>query len=74
MSICFAFLTQISDRRVLSAPRGATGRFTGIFGVVEAGNLKFRVNPVQTGLVHAANVDLFRIFDPDLRSAPIGSS
>ena len=51
MSICFAFLTQISDRLQLEALEGDTGRFPGIFGVGDAGNLKFQVNPVQTGLV-----------------------
>jgi len=53
----FAFLTQISDQHPLAAPGGAAGRFPGIFGVGDAGNLKFQVNPVQTGLVHPANVD-----------------
>ena len=74
MSVLFAFLTQISDRRLLAAPEGAAGRFAGIFGVGDDENLKFQVNPVQTGVVHAANVDLFRVFDPDLRSARIVSS
>ena len=70
----FAFLTLISDEHPLVAPRGATGRFSGVSGVGDAGNRKCRVNPVQTGIAHPANVDFSRVLDPDLRSAPIGFS
>jgi len=66
MSIFLAFLTQISDRRVLTAPRGAAGRFLGISGVGDAGNPKFQVNPVRTGLALPANVDFSRVLNPDL--------
>ena len=55
----FAFLTQISDRHLLAALRRATGSYPSICGVGDAGNRKFQMNLVQTGLVHAANVHFF---------------
>ena len=66
-------MIQISDQRLSTASRGVAGRFSGISGVGDAGNLKCRVNPVQVGLVHPANVDVSRVLDPDLRSAPVDS-
>jgi len=67
MSIFLVFLTQISDRRILKVPRGASGRFSEIFGVGDTGKLKCRMNPVKTGLVHAANVDFSRVQMSDRR-------
>jgi len=58
----------------LTTPRGASGRFPAISGVDDAVNLKCLVNPVQTGLLHPANVSFPRDYDPDLRSTPIDSS
>ena len=74
MSMFHAFLTQIFHPRLSPASIGAAGCFPGVFGVGDAGNLKCRVNPVQTGIAHPANVDFSRVLDPDLRSARIDSS
>jgi len=46
--------------------RGAAGCFSGISGVEDAVNLKCRVNPVPTGLVHPANLNFSEILIPIL--------
>jgi len=61
MSVFFAFLAQISDRRVLTDPGEAAGRVSAIPGVGNSGNLKCRVTKVRTRLVHLANVGFFAI-------------
>ena len=70
MSIFLAIMINISDQRVLTAPREADCRFPSVLGVGEAGNRKFGVILVKTGRIQPANVGFFRDLDPDRRTAP----